>query len=290
MKRITPMSRSIRLFTAPVVAGLMLCSTASAKKEVEVTREIEMTGAATQGVEILTFMGDIEVQGNEAATEVKAIARLTAKFPTREKAEEMLGRIQLHVEPSKNAPGVLDVIAKFDTQDMRDGHCSVDWIIVMPAALRAGADTGMGDIEAQNLRAGADLETGMGDIEARAIAGGVEAESGMGDIEVKDVTGPILAKSGMGDVFVALTGSAEGGATAETGMGDAEVVLSAGFQGSIEATTGMGDVDIELAGMPFTNVHKSEQSFRARAGESNTSVKASSGMGSVTISRTGKVD
>lgn len=102
--------------------------------------------------------------------------------------------------------------------------------------------TGMGDVEVSGAGAPetVELASGMGDVEVRALrCARLSADTGMGDIELEDVEAQAaVLESGMGDVEVAR--SRGGRLEASSGMGDVEVTESAFETRTLD--TGLGSV------------------------------------------------
>lgn len=124
--------------------------------------------------------------------------------------------------------------------------CSVRNLVgdVRFAGLAGGAraDTGSGDVVAENCRGGLWADTGSGDVVVTGGEGDLDLDTGSGDVEVSDHMGEIKADTGSGDVRLERVKGPY--ANADTGSGNIDV---SDFEGRLETDTGSGDVTVRKA-------------------------------------------
>lgn len=119
-------------------------------------------------------------------------------------------------------------------------HVSISYEITVPADTALQAHSGSGNIGADGVRVGAEVQTGSGDIRAHDIGGKLRAQTGSGNIRAQTVASPFWAQTGSGDIEADLTGS--GDVDVHTGSGTIRV---RGIKGGVRARTGSGDIETD---------------------------------------------
>jgi len=130
-------------------------------------------------------------------------------------------------------------------------HCSVEYDLTVPAAVRTDVRVGSGNVIADGLRGDATLRTSSGDIMVHGPIGRFDAASGSGDVRVFDSRSRSLrAGTSSGDVRVDQL-VAPDDVDAHTSSGDVRVLLPAGDETyAVEATTDSGDRRVHVADDP----------------------------------------
>ncbi|MFC7344638.1 DUF4097 family beta strand repeat-containing protein [Saccharopolyspora griseoalba] len=120
--------------------------------------------------------------------------------------------------------------------------CSVEYDVVLPAAVPVDGHVGSGDVHVTGMRS-VRVEVGSGGIEATGVQRSVDARTGSGSIAVRDARGPVQVRSGSGQIELASIG---GDLRARTGSGQIRGDDIAGER--VRARSSSGGVDLGLTG------------------------------------------
>lgn len=122
------------------------------------------------------------------------------------------------------------------------GECKSEVVVHVPAGTKVRVSAGSGDITAQGLTAGAELETASGDVLVDGITGDVSLETASGDVIARGLRSNLAkANTASGDVdlrFAAPPKAAE----AITASGDARILVPPGTEEyNVQADTDSGE-------------------------------------------------
>jgi hypothetical protein len=120
--------------------------------------------------------------------------------------------------------------------------CSVEYDVVLPAAVPVEGHVGSGDVLVAGMRS-VRVEVGSGGIEATGIQRSVDARTGSGSVAVRDARGPVQVRSGSGRIELDSIG---GDLRARTGSGSIQGDGIAGER--VQARSSSGGVDLGLTG------------------------------------------
>ncbi len=126
------------------------------------------------------------------------------------------------------------------------GSCRVDYEIRVPRDVAVAVDSGAGDVEAADLRAGVELESSAGEVRAARIGGRlVRLSSSAGDVSAEELTAASVdAASSAGDVDVDVTRVPDR-VLAESSAGNVRVLLPDAAY-AVDAETSAGDEDVTV--------------------------------------------
>jgi len=209
------------------------------------------------------------------------------------------------------------------------GRESVDVDIELPEGSRLGGETGVVDLHATGRlgdvdfttgigqvdmdRAGAfRVRSGVGDIGAAEVSGPVDARTGTGRIDIGRADASVVVKNSNGDTSIGdasgelrvqsangaiSVGRSRSSVVAKSAMGN--IRIDTVTAGSVVAQTGYGQIDVGiLAGVPAwldlqTGLGQVRRELDGSAepspGENTAEVRASTGMGNITIRRSAGV-
>lgn len=155
--------------------------------------------------------------------------------------------------------------------------CSVEYDVVLPAAVPVEGHVGAGDVRVSGMRS-VNVEVGSGGIDLTGIERWVQARTGSGSVAVRDTSGPVEARSGSGEIELE---AIDGRLRAHTGSGRirgegiaSEQVYARSNSGGVrldltgpreaELSTGSGEIDVSVP----------QDSYRvdSRSGSGNVSV------------------
>lgn len=126
------------------------------------------------------------------------------------------------------------------------GSCNVEYAIRVPRDVPVTAESAAGDVEAEDLTAGADLESSAGEVDAARIGGDrVRLASSAGDVSAQELTAAsVEATTSAGDVDLDLAGVPDS-LLGDSSAGDVRVLLPDGTY-AVDADTSAGEEDIEI--------------------------------------------
>ena len=125
------------------------------------------------------------------------------------------------------------------------GECHAEIVVQVPAETSVNVKSASGDIVAQGLGDGADLETSSGDIAVDGVTGDIAMESASGDVVARGLRSNMaMAKTASGDVDLRFA-IAPKAAEARTASGDARILVPPGTEAyNVSAETDSGEDDI----------------------------------------------
>jgi hypothetical protein len=159
----------------------------------------------------------------------------------------------------------------------------VNWEVRLPRGMRLEAETGGGNVSAEEI-ASARLRTGGGNMAAKRIAGPTDLHTGGGNVALRE-TGEARIHTGGGNVEV--TG-AHGSVNLETGGGNVSVD---GCDGALVAQTGGGNMEVRGVRGSLTG-RTGGGNIRAGLGPSDGPAKAElrTGAGDIDLTLNGRAD
>jgi DUF4097 and DUF4098 domain-containing protein YvlB len=193
----------------------------------------------TADLEVLSHSGNVTVRSGPAGT-VSIIGRIHVSD------RWLSGGRKNEVEEIEKNPPISQSGDHVRIEYVNYHDISVDYEITAPADTKVHTKTGSGDVTAEGMKAGIDVETGSGDVRLRDLAGDLRIHTGSGNIDAKGAAGPFEARAGSGDIRIEET--SQGDVHVETGSGNVEV---RGVDGGLRASTGSGDIQID--GRPTSN-------------------------------------
>jgi hypothetical protein len=127
------------------------------------------------------------------------------------------------------------------------GECHSEVVVQVPPDTAVRVKSRSGDIVAEGLAGGADLETTSGDVSADGLAGDVALETASGDVVARNLTSPMAkAKSASGEVDLRFT-TPPRAAEAITSSGDARILVPPGTEAynvSVDSDSGNTDTGV----------------------------------------------
>ncbi|QWF80723.1 DUF4097 family beta strand repeat-containing protein [Amycolatopsis sp. CA-230715] len=218
--------------------------------------EVRVLGAVVLGAAVaLTITACNGLGPAEAASDGKPITAPVSVV----KFDIPTGGVKVHVEDG--APVSIRRELKFTgSKPVGDSHhvdggalvlngcgegCSVDYDVVLPAALPVSGFVGIGSIDLDRA-ASADVRTTTGGIDVRGVSGAVRAEAQTGDVRTAQTKpGTVYAAAQTGAVTVTVPPSAyRVTADAQTGPVDLRVPNTPSAPNTVEARTGTGPVTV----------------------------------------------
>lgn len=243
--------RSTMLKSVVVSVCLLLgAAMAAASEQGHFEKTLQVSGAAD--LEVLSRSGNVIVRSGPAGK-----VSITGRIHVGDRW--FSGGRKGDVEAIEQNPPITQTgnTVRIDYVNYRD--ISVDYEVTAPADTKVRAKTGSGDVTAEGMKNGVDVETGSGDVRLRDLAGELRIHTGSGNIEAKSAAGPLEARAGSGDIRVEET--SKGDVRVETGSGNVDV---RGVEGGLRASTGSGDVQID--GRPTSN-------WSVKTGSGNTDLR-----------------
>lgn len=199
---------------------------------------------------------------------------------------------KIHVEDRWLSGGRKDEVAQLekDPPIHQDGshvkidyvpyhEISIDYDITVPPDTTVRAESGSGNLTAEELRAGFEGHSGSGDVRLDRIAGTVRVKTGSGNITARALAGPFDVNASSGDIRIEQT--APGEAIAHTGSGNIEIT---GVDGGVRAEAGSGNVHVE--GKPAASWYVQTGSGNAELRlptDASFDLDVSTGSGTVTL-------
>jgi len=203
-------------------------------------------------LEVLTRSGNVTVHNGPAGT-----VSITGRIHVGD--GWFTGGRKEEVEAVEKNPPITQTGNNVRIDYINSRDISVDYDITAPADTKVRTKTGSGDVTAEGMKSGLDVETGSGDVRLRDLAGDLRIHTGSGNIDAKGAAGPFEARAGSGDIRVEET--SKGDVRVETGSGNVEV---RGIDGGLRASTGSGDIQID--GRPTSN-------WAVKTGSGNTDLR-----------------
>lgn len=192
-------------------------------------------------VDARTDFGAVRLRVDEKASP-GVTAKFTVRAKTDEEAKRVLGTWKLVTTRSGTT---VTIRAEGERVEADAGGTtiqlspSVDFDVVVPAAVAARATSSSGEVSATGAFAGAVMSTSFGKVTVTGTRGDVDARTSSGGVEVADVTGSrVDAQSSFGAVHLSKVTAARVNAKSSSG----EVTCEDGGQGEYELTTSFGGV------------------------------------------------
>ncbi len=181
-------------------------------------------------IAVKTDVGSITVNGSDV-TVCDIIAKITAKAPTTEEAEQLAAETKIRVEPSGDTLNI-----KVDKPSVRNRSIIVDFEITAPRQINLHCETGVGDVKVSDISGRIKASAGVGSITCSQVMPQLKLEVGVGNI-----------KAGCCDT-VGVTCDAD----LKTDVGDIKFTCPSQLSAQVEASTDVGslhtNVPITLTG------------------------------------------
>lgn len=178
--------------------------------------------------------------------------------------------------------------------------CSVEYDVVLPAAVPVSGHVGSGDVDVSGMRS-VNVEVGSGGIDLDGIERSVEARTGSGSVAVRNTSGPVEARSGSGEIELE---AIDGRLRAHTGSGEIrgegiaspEVYARSNSGGVRLGLTGPRDAELSTgSGEVEVSVPRDDYRVDSRSGSGDVSIdvprdpaadkrlKLTTGSGNITV-------
>lgn len=209
-------------------------------------------------VEIDARAGDLEIEGQDGATQIRALgkvcassAKLLEQIELRSRRVGDVLRLEVFIPDSKNwkNQGSMDLSVSLPANlevEIDDGSGN---ILVRNATVGA-VDDGSGDMRFEGTRGKLNVDDGSGDLRVLRHEGSIEVDDGSGNVDIRELQGDVrITDDGSGDLFFEdISGDVRVG---DDGSGDIEarsvggdfVVRDAG-SGSVRHRDVAGRVDV----------------------------------------------
>ncbi|MFC1717328.1 POTRA domain-containing protein [Candidatus Poribacteria bacterium] len=182
---------------------------------------------------------------------VKALKKVSADSD--EKAQEYLGKVDMHIEQKE---GKLEIETRQPTLStiLKKVNISLEYDIFVPEDMELDIGTRNGSVYVTGIRSREKITTGNGNIELKNVAGSVSATTGNGNIYAEilfDAASNFLTIDGSIDIRIGDDFSVP--ISARTVSGPINVILPEGYPADIDATAVSGTVTCEV---PFDGAIK----------------------------------
>ncbi len=156
---------------------------------------------------------------------------------------------------------------RLELERPRGSDCDdVEVEVTLPASVAGRIRSGAGNVSLDEVAGSVTVRTGAGDVRGSARSE-VDVRTGAGNVELRGLSRPVRVETGAGNLRLDFASVVRGTIRASTGVGNVRIQLASDAPVQAEVSTGMGHTRI---GVP-------------RAAGSPTVVKATSGIGNVTI-------
>jgi hypothetical protein len=180
------------------------------------TRDLELSADGVEMFEIDAGAGDIIVNGDPNAVDIKVKALIRVD-DDEEGARAMIAKNLVLKLETKRGKAKLD--AYFDDHFWHNENAAVDLEVQIPQGLAIFVDDGSGPMHIEGLSSDVGIDDGSGSIVIIG-AGRVKIDDGSGSINITSVTGDVMVEDGSGDIKIRDVG---GSVTIDDGSGGIDV-------------------------------------------------------------------
>lgn len=235
--------------------GIVLCAAAlfcgACGRPYRAHQQLTLAAAVpTERLEVTTHFGDISINADPQATEIRADVIKRTRGTTRDEADLALDDIEIVFGPKEGEPGVVEAAADFPKHTTTREY-EVEWRLTVPPETAVVAHSSFGDVDAIGLLRGVRIHTAFGDVEVEAA-------------------GPIRLYTKFGDVDLNVLPDNPGDVTMSTSFGDASVRIPEGREGLLTAETSYGDVSVRLGEMWMRRLHHVGDHLEVQLGDVKT--------------------
>ena len=224
---------AILLATAALVAPAAFAQPEPGRCEFRDAREL--SGPATETLEIESGAGAVEIEGDAELGEMRVSAILCAS------SQELLDGLDVSLANGRletRYPAWRSRIFNFGG----NRYASISLGVRVPAGTAVELEDKSGSAAISNV-ARARVDDGSGSLRIRGVEGDVRVEDGSGSLTIEDVTGDVSVEDGSGSLTIR---DVAGNVTLEDGSGGARV---RGVTGNVVVTDdGSGGIEIEEVG------------------------------------------
>jgi DUF4097 and DUF4098 domain-containing protein YvlB len=188
----------------------------------------------------LSAAATIEIEGTSGDIRVVGSDRRDVLLTTKER-RSIFGRPHVHVDYRAGHLSLEDDCS--GVSFLGGDDCRVSYLLEVPRDTAVRLLTHSGDVSAQDLRGGADLQTRSGDVDAIDVLGALRLQTRSGDVDADSASTDIDASSTSGDVRVRARDAT--GVRAQTTSGDVHVsVPDRTYAVRAHAVSGDENVDV----------------------------------------------
>jgi hypothetical protein len=233
-------AHTIALTVLVAACGMILSQgTHSAMGSQQQHRKTEEFSVAREGARELRLKnpgGNLRFRAGEEGR-IRVVAEKRVQSDDAREAEALLGQMTL----SRRREGDRWIFEATwpKQQNGRRSSAHVNWEVWLPREMRLDAQTGGGNVEAEELAA-ARLQTGGGNVAVKRVAGALDLQTGGGNVSVQDA-GETRVHTGGGNISAS---TIRGPLSLDTGGGNLEIERCAG---AVNARTGGGNVELRGA-------------------------------------------
>jgi hypothetical protein len=169
----------------------------AAASEYEEVRDLTLSAAGINGLEIEAGGGRLEIGGDSGLDEIVVTATIVVPGREAEKAREVIeSDLTLTLEKSgKNA-----VLRSYFDYRGRGDSPIVHLDVRMPSQLELEVEDGSGSIVIRDVAGDIEVDDGSGSINMERVGGAVVIEDGSGSISVNDVGADLSINDGSGSI------------------------------------------------------------------------------------------
>jgi DUF4097 and DUF4098 domain-containing protein YvlB len=221
------------LVTISVVAALLLLTGGvwAASYATHKTERNTRTLAAASTIEIEGTNGDIRIVGSDRSDVLL----------TTEERRSVFGRPHVHVDDQGGRLRLDDDCSGIDF--VGGEACRVSYVLEVPRNAGVRVVGRSGDVSAEDLAGGADLQTRSGDVDALDVLGVLRLQTRSGDVDADSASTDIDASSTSGDVDVRARNATR--VRAQTTSGDVDVSVPDRTY-AVRASAVSGDENVDV--------------------------------------------
>lgn len=260
----------------PVVIGCNIniggCSMDNEK--FERSEEHTVSALGIEAIDVDTLFGSVTVEGTET-DDFHITAKLTARAPSVEEAEEIARQTEIKIEPDG---GTLKIYIEHPhLKSNRSVGVSFD--IIMPKSMAAKIESSFGGVTISDIDADVKAETSFAEIDCSDITGLVDLKTSYGEIKCynidsnlvkahtsfssitcRDVTGKIDLNTSYGSIYCRGLTSSQIEAHSSFGSIDIECSGQTGPEPQVDISTSYGSIELEVPSN-FTGTIDAKTSF-----------------------------
>ncbi len=223
------------------------------------TEETTVPLADITTLDVTTNVGTIRLDSADAA-EARVTAEITVRAKTEEKAQELVEKVRISVEPS----GRDLVIKAIKPPDFGRNQLSVDFTIAAPGRLAVQCATNVGDIRITDFTDKVAARTDVGKVICSGLRGNAELGANVGDVKAT------YAPDAPAAIELAAT----------TNVGSVEFSGPIRISAKLSVSANVGSIDTDR---PLTVTGQMKKSINATLGDAEGQITLRTNVGSIKI-------
>lgn len=224
-------------------------------------------------------VGEVTLQADPAATEVRAEIVKIGKGSSPQQADAALEQIEVSLETHPGRSEAVEARAEHPPGGPIRNY-EVEWKLTAPPGFALDVSTQVGDIVAEGFSGGATFKTDVGDIKTSGKHLGLSAKTGVGDIHA-EAAGRIDVRTDVGDARLRVLPGDEDDVKARTQVGELTVELPVGRKGRLKAGADVGSLRLRLESLTLRGeAHRLEADL---GGASTPTLDLATDVGDLTV-------